>query len=68
MKTGEGLQMKYFVLRPAGEDEYSVASREAMVAYAAAIRPTNAGLADDLMAWVHRIMMEESGPGCGRGA
>jgi hypothetical protein len=36
-----GLQMKYFVLKPKGEDVCAVASRRAMRAYALTVRRTN---------------------------
>jgi len=48
-----GLEMKYFVLKPDGFDEYNYASRQAMQAYADAIEETNIGLADDLRAWAN---------------
>jgi hypothetical protein len=50
----DGLQMKYFVLKPKGNDPYHAASRAAMVAYAEAIRSTNLELCDDLLKWVIR--------------
>lgn len=46
-----GLQMKYFVLKPKGNDPYAEASRRAMSAYAAAIRSKNRELADQLSNW-----------------
>lgn len=48
----QGLMMKYFVLKPAGDDAYAEASREAMKAYAATIRYTDATLADELERWI----------------
>jgi hypothetical protein len=50
----DGLLMKYFVLKPNGDDAYADASRNAMSAYAASIRSTNLSLADDLLKWVIR--------------
>lgn len=47
-----GLMMKYFVLKPAGDDVYARASRAAMMAYAQAIREENADLGKKLMDWV----------------
>lgn len=46
------LMMKYFVLKPAGDDVYARASRSAMMAYAQAIREENADLGKKLMDWV----------------
>ena len=49
-----GLESKYFVLKPKGEDDYAAASRAALYAYAAAIRHANPQLASDLEAWAGR--------------
>jgi hypothetical protein len=46
-----GLQMKYFVLKPAGDDEYAAASRAGMRAYAKLIRDVNPELAANLIEW-----------------
>lgn len=50
----EGLMMKYFVLKPSGQDPYAKASRAAMRQYARLIREENPKLHDDLMAWADR--------------
>jgi hypothetical protein len=50
----DGLLMKYFVLKPEGDDTYAHASRSAMERYALIIRKENPQLADDLIAWVLR--------------
>lgn len=47
-----GLQMKYFVLKPRGDDEFARASRSAMYQYARVIRPTNPLLAEQIVKWV----------------
>lgn len=47
-----GLQMKYFVLKPRGDDAYAKASRAAMTAYAKAIEDENPILAQELKIWV----------------
>ena len=47
-----GLKMKYFVLKPAGDSPHSEASRVAMKAYAQAINQENTQLAYDLEMWV----------------
>ena len=52
----EGLVMKYFVLNPAGNSPYHLASRIAMEAYANTINIENGKLAYDLREW---IAMEE---------
>ncbi len=47
----EGLQMKYFVLKPAGTGPYAEASRQAMLSYSAAIFSTNNQLSHELRLW-----------------
>ena len=53
----DGLQMKYFVLKPESKDDndYAFASRMAMRAYAANIKHKNPQLAKGLHNWVDRI-------------
>ena len=46
-----GLEMKYFILKPAGDSAYAKASVEAMLAYANAIEDENQELATDLRLW-----------------
>lgn len=46
-----GLLMKYFVLKPAGNDRYAAASRKAMRAYATFIAEENPELAAELRNW-----------------
>jgi hypothetical protein len=48
------LLMKYFVLKPAGKDQYAAASRAAMRRYAKVIAATNPTLASDLHSWAER--------------
>ena len=50
----DGLMMKYFVLKPHGDDIYAEASRGAMREYASIIRPVNPQFADDLAAWIEK--------------
>lgn len=45
------LEMKYFVLRPKGNDEHAIASRVAMQAYAQWIAQTDPDLALDIIQW-----------------
>lgn len=45
------LQMKYFVLKPAGNDRYAHASRWAMKTYAVEIAEVDPSLSDSLMQW-----------------
>ena len=52
----EGLDLKYFVLKPKGDNEYAEASRAAMLAYADSIKKTNPKLANDLVDWVYNEM------------
>ena len=47
-----GLQMKYFVLKPKGDDAYARASRKALLAYYREIRKENRELSNDLYGWV----------------
>ena len=47
-----GLQMKYFVLKPKGNDAYANASRMAMAAYAKAINDENPKLKQELIDWI----------------
>ena len=49
-----GLMMKYFVLKPSGNDAYAIASRKALQAYAQAIAEENGELAQDLLKWAER--------------
>lgn len=53
----DGLMMKYFVLKPRGDDPHALASREAMRAYAKSIDDVNPGLARELKTWVTREAM-----------
>ena len=46
-----GLMMKYFVLKPRGDDVYAKASRRAMLAYAAVIGPDNPLFSQELRDW-----------------
>lgn len=55
----EGLKMKYFVLKPEGEDPYSRASRMAMGVYAEAIKEFDKPLADALWEWLNRLNSQE---------
>jgi hypothetical protein len=50
----QGLEMKYFVLKPKGSDEYALASRGAMRKYASLIHRTNPELASGLTAWAEQ--------------
>ena len=47
-----GLTMKYFVLKPRGDDEYAFASRMAMQTYASHIEQENPELCQELHEWV----------------
>ncbi len=47
-----GLTMKYFVLKPAGDDIYARASRMAMRKYADAIAQDNPEFTHDIRNWV----------------
>ena len=56
-----GLQMKYFVLKPAGSSPYAKASRAAMREYARKIRDANPELATDLDAWEAEERLRHAG-------
>ena len=45
------LMLKYFVLKPKGEDVYAKASRTAMHAYARVIRETNPEFSAEIADW-----------------
>lgn len=47
-----GLHMKYFVLKPKGDDAYAEASRMAMRTVAYSIGGENPELRDELLQWV----------------
>ncbi|MEN6537947.1 MAG: hypothetical protein ABFD60_07955 [Bryobacteraceae bacterium] len=49
-----GLEMKYFVLKPHGDDIYAAASRRAMLIYADTIEAVNAQFAIELREWALR--------------
>jgi hypothetical protein len=53
--------MKYFVLKPKGEDIYAKASRAAMLEYARVINRDNPELAEDLEDWVREIIIPMMG-------
>lgn len=59
----EGLQMRYFVLKPKGNDRYAEASRKAMRAYATHIESVNREMAIQLRQWADsehtKVLMEE---------
>lgn len=48
------LMMKYFVLKPRGMDWHATASRDALVAYAKAIKGHEPELAQELLDWVKK--------------
>lgn len=52
--AGSKLYMKYFVLKPSGDDKYAIASRQAMYEYSRAIEETDPELADEVWDWAQR--------------
>jgi len=50
--TDDRLLMKYFVLKPRGNDPHAIASRAAMLVYADTVSWTHPQLAKDLRSWV----------------
>lgn len=57
-KMTEGLKLKYFVLKPKGDDIYAKASREAMKTYANYIEEINPQFANDLKDWADRELFK----------
>jgi len=53
------LMMKYFVLKPSGNNIYASASRAAMWTYASAIKTEHPELANDIFDWVKRELKEK---------
>lgn len=53
-----GIQMKYFVLKPHGTDAYAKASRAAMRAYAYSIARENPELRNDLLKWADSEILD----------
>ena len=58
----KGLQLKYFVLEPEKDNDYGVASRQAMSVFASVIHMENPELADDLEKWIKRINKKIESP------
>lgn len=58
-ETVPALQMKYFVLKPNGNDGYAKASRMAMRQFANAINGENPELASQLIDWADREAAEK---------
>jgi len=54
IKMSSGLKMKYFVLKPEGNDEYARASRVAMRAYATSIKMIDPELTKNLRDWADK--------------
>ena len=52
MAREKGLLMKYFILKPKGNNVYAKASREAMLRYADVVNSINPILTNDLREWV----------------
>lgn len=46
-----GLEMRYFILKPKGDNVYAEASRQAMLAYAEYISHVNPDFACELASW-----------------
>lgn len=59
-----GLKMKYFVLSPSGSDAvHAIASREAILTYAANIAEDNPDMAQDLREWVEYLDLNDNREG-----
>ena len=56
----DGLIMKYFVLKPEGNDIYALASRRAMAMYAETIEKENEVFANDLRKWIRDLAEKAS--------
>jgi len=57
----DGLILKYFVLKPKGNDIYAVASRNAIRTYADSIKVKNEKLAKELLEWIKRETLLATG-------
>jgi hypothetical protein len=57
----DGLKLKYFVLKPGGDDIYAMASRAAMTTYAQVIEHANLKMANDLRDWANREFRKRAG-------
>jgi len=62
----KGLEMKYFVLKPKGDDAYAKASRVAMLRYSHSIREENQELSDELHEWAVSEFPDEELEAIGR--
>ncbi len=60
-KPMDGLKMKYFVMKPEGDDAYAMASRRGMRMYADTIQETNPQLARDLYKWTDNEWLKTPG-------
>lgn len=56
-----GLKMKYFVLKPKGNNKYAAASRYAMKAYAKKIIDSDPELAEELVNWANKETLNVTG-------
>lgn len=56
------LEMKYFVLKPRGNDAFAQASRAAMREYARVIAEVDQKLADELDVWANKESIATYGP------
>lgn len=54
-----GLEMKYFILKPKGSSPYHKASRAAMNQYARLIEQENPELAEQLREWTFKEMFDD---------
>jgi hypothetical protein len=59
--SAPGLYMRYFVLKPKGNDAYAIASRRAMREYARSIEATNPQLTKELREWADSEWIETPG-------
>lgn len=53
-----GLELRYFVLKPKGSDDFAWASRMAMRTFAEYIKMSQPELAEDLITWADTEEME----------
>ena len=65
MADQKGIQLKYFVLKPAGTSMHAHASRIAMDAYADIIKGVDMDLARALRTWARRETLKAQGEGDG---
>jgi len=61
--VSDGLELRYFVLKPSGKGDHGKASRAALRAYAEVIANTDQRFANDLENWATEEQLKAAGLG-----